>query len=317
MELRHLRYFVAVAEELNFRRAAERLRLAQPSLGRQVRGLEEEIGVRLFERDRKHVALTDAGRVLLGEARTLLAGAAAAMEAAREAGRGKRGTLRIGNVGILSASFLPGSLAAFRKQFPQVEIDVLELGLDEQVVALLAGTIQVGFQARTPRTPVDRRLTERAVLTCGLVVAMPTTHHLAKERRLSLRMLAGEKLLHLEPRPGAGYDRWVQALCEEAGGFKPRFRRPAVGNIEALLGMVAAGEGVAILAEIVTQGVRAPMGWIVKVLDLPRPQFQVAAVWNAANPSVLLSNYLSLLNRQMSLGRRKSVSKSAKVVDLE
>ena len=108
MERRHVRYFVAVAEELYFRRVAERLHLAQPSLGRQVRDLEEEIGERLFERDRKHVALTDAGHVLLGEARGLLAGAAAAIHAAREAARGKRGTLYIGNVGMLSASFLPG-----------------------------------------------------------------------------------------------------------------------------------------------------------------------------------------------------------------
>ena len=313
MELRHLRYFVAVAQDLNFRRAAERLHLAQPSLGRQVRDLEEEIGERLFERDRKHVALTNAGRVLLGEAHALLAGAAAAIETAREAGRGRRGTLHIGNVGVLSASFLPGTLAAFRKQFPQVEIDILELGLDEQVAALLAGTIQVGFQARTQRTPGDERLAERVVLTCGLVVAMPTKHRLAKEPRLSLAALAGEKLLHLEPRPGAGYDRWVRALCEEAGGFKPKFRRPAVGNIETLLGMVAAGEGLAILAEVVTRGLRAGTGWVVKALNLPQPQFQVAAVWNPANPSVMLSNYLSFLNVPMSPASRKPASKRKKL----
>ena len=189
MELRHLRYFVAVAQELNFRRAAERLHLAQPSLSRQIHNLEEEIGTRLLERDRKQVALTEAGRVLLREVPRLLAGVTAAIEAAQAAGHGTREALHIGNVGVLSASFLPSTLATFRRRFPQVEIEILELGIDEQVAALLSGTIQVGFQARTRHTSVDERLSERAVLTCGLKVVLPSTHFLAKERSLSLRSL--------------------------------------------------------------------------------------------------------------------------------
>lgn len=308
MELRHLRYFAAVAQELNFRRAAERLHLAQPSLSRQVRDLEEEIGTPLFERDRRQVTLTEAGRVLWGETPRLLAEVAAAIEATREAGRITRGTLHIGNVGVLSASFLPDSLAAFHQQFPQVEVEIHELGMDEQVAALLAGTIQVGFQARTHRTPVDGRLAEQTVLTCGLTVALPTSHPLARERKLSLRSLAGERLLHLEPRPGAGYDRWVRTLCEQAGDFTPRFRRPVVDNLEALLGMVAAGEGVAILAELATRGLRGRSGFITKVLDLPRSAFQVVAVWNPALPSVVLSRYLSLLGQQAASTHRKQAA---------
>ena len=153
MELRHLHYFVAVAQELHFRRAAERLHLAQPSLSRQIRDLEEEVGAQLFERDRKQVALTEAGRVLLGEAPRLLAGIAAVVEATRPAGHETQRTLHIGKVGVLSASFLPDTLAAFRKRCPQVAVEILELGMDEQVAALLAGTIQVGFQARARRNP--------------------------------------------------------------------------------------------------------------------------------------------------------------------
>jgi DNA-binding transcriptional LysR family regulator len=119
MELRHLRYFIAVAEELNFRRAAERLHLAQPSLSRQVRDLEEEIGEQLLVRDRTHVALTDAGRTLLEHARGVLATAATASHAAREAGRSAREKLKIGNIGVLTASFLPASLATFHQCFPK------------------------------------------------------------------------------------------------------------------------------------------------------------------------------------------------------
>jgi DNA-binding transcriptional LysR family regulator len=170
MELRHLRYFVAVAEELNFRRAAERLHVAQPPLSRQIRDLEAEIGERLFHRDRRHVVLTEAGRELLGEARGLLAGATAAMQAARDAGRGTRGTLRLGTIGALSASFLPRSLAAFREQFQRVDIEILELQMDEQCTALLAGTIQLGFQVRIPGMPVDPRFSARAVIDCGVSV---------------------------------------------------------------------------------------------------------------------------------------------------
>ncbi|MBE7158954.1 MAG: LysR family transcriptional regulator, partial [Rhodospirillales bacterium] len=133
-----------MAEALSFHGAARRLHVTQPSLGRQVRDLEKEIGAQLFERNRRHVMLTDAGRVFLPKARELLAGAEAAAHMAREAQKGLRGSLHIGNIGILSAAFLPDSLAEFRKHYPQVEIEVRELLLEEQVAALRDGTIQVG-----------------------------------------------------------------------------------------------------------------------------------------------------------------------------
>ena len=313
MELRHLRYFVAVAEELNFRRAAERLHLSQPSLSRQVLDLEEEIGERLFERDRRRVALTHAGRALLKEARGVLAGTEIAIQAAREAGRAMRGALHIGSIGTLSASFLPGSLAKFRERFATMDVEVLELGLDEQTAALLAGTIEIGFQARTPGTPADPRFAERAVLTSPLMVAMSARHHLAKAPTLPLHTLADEKLLHLGPRPGAGYDRWVRALCEETGGFTPKFRHPEIGNIEALFGMIAAGQGVAILPEIVAaRSVEESAGWIIKKLGPPGLELQVAAVWNPANPSVVLSNYLKILTGHVSAMKGKTISQAEK-----
>jgi DNA-binding transcriptional LysR family regulator len=308
MELRHLRYFIAVAEELNFRRAAERLHLAQPSLGRQICDLEEEIGERLFERDRKHVALTDAGRVLFAQASRLLAGASAAIQAARDAGRGARGTLHIGNIGVLTASFLSANLSAFRRQFPNVEIEIIELGFYEQVAALLAGRIQLGFQARNNYTPFDARFAERIVLTCGLKVVLPASHPLAGKSVLSVGSLAGQKLIDYEPRPNARYDEWVRAFCEKEGNFVPCFRRPPVANIEGLFGLVAAGEGLALLADVVAMGATNKAGLVVKRLRSRRPQFQVAAVWNPANPSVVLSNYLSFLSPTMGLQVKEPLS---------
>ena len=306
MELRHLRYFVAVAEALSFRRAVEGLRLAQPSLSRQIRDLEAEIGEPLFDRERKQVTLTAAGRALLGEARTLLTGAAAAVQMARNAGRNAQETLHIGSIGVLSALFLPCSLATFREQHPRVDIEVLELGLDEQVAALRAGKIQVGFQARTPGTPSDARFTEQSFLKSPLMVVLPERHPMASAAALSLGALTKEKFLQLEPRPGAGYDRWVRTLCEKAGGFTPQFRQPAVGNIKALFGMVAAGQGLALLPEIVTRRVDGEADWVAKVLRSRRLHLQVAAVWNPASPSVAANNYLALLFKQARTAQRKA-----------
>lgn len=205
MELRHLRYFVAVAEELNFRRAATRLHVAQPSLGRQVRDLEEELGEPLLERDRRRVALTTAGRVFLDKARELLVGAETAIHATREAGRQARGALRIGNVGMLAAPFLPGSLAAFRQRFPCVDVEIFEMTMDEQVDALLAGTIQVGFVVRVPGAPLVSGLQVRTVLSCAVAVALPTRHPRAAARTLPLKSLAAERFLDLQRSQGVGY----------------------------------------------------------------------------------------------------------------
>lgn len=303
MELRHLRYFIAVAEELNFRRAAERLHLAQPALGRQIRDLEEEIGERLFERDRRHVALTEAGRVLLGEARGLLAGAAAAIESARDAGRGTRGTLRLGNIGTLCASFLPRSLAAFREQFPRVDIEILELQNDEQRASLLDGAIQLGFQVRVPGLPVESCFSARPVLECGVSVALPSRHPLAANRAVSLRSLGSEKLLDLRQSQGAAYGRWVRAVCEQEGEFSPRFRKPPVETAHALLGLVAAGDGLAFFPMTMIDGFPPCKDWVARPLCPRRIRFVLDAVWNPANPSRILSSYLSLLPGQALNGR--------------
>ncbi len=295
MELRHLRYFVAVAEELSVRRAAERLHLAQPSLSRQIRDLEEEIGTRLFERDHHHVQLTPAGEVLLAEARVALSGVETVLQATRDAGRGLRGTLRIGNIGALSTTFLPGSLAALRERFPTVGIEVVELGLDEQVAALVAGTIDLGFQARARGTRVDARFAVRAASACDLMVIVPEKHRLAARPTVALAELSEEPLLDLEPRPGAGYDRWVQALCEAAGKFVPRFHRPVVDNTLAVYALVAAGEGVAILPESVIRNANLGMGWVARPLGPPRLRFEVVAAWNPARPCPLRERYIAFL----------------------
>lgn len=306
MELRHLRYFVAVAEELNIRRAAGRLHVAQSSLGRQIRTLEEEIGERLFERDRRGVRLTDAGRALLGEARTVLAGADSAILAAREAGRLQHGTLRIGQIGRLTRSFLPRSLAALHEKFPRTRLDVVELSPNEQLGALITGDIQVGFQGRNPDVQADKRFSTRPVLICDTVIVLPATHPFASHRTIPLPALAGETFLNLHPRPDCDYEPWLRAICEAGpGGFSPRLRRPPADNWNALLGLLAGGEGLALLPEVILLDVQRDPGWVVKPLAPPRPRLELDVVWNPENPSVVLSQYLELLPRPGARKKRK------------
>jgi len=295
MELRHFRYFLAVAEELSFRRAADRLRLAQPSLGRQIRALEEEMGEQLFDRTPRGVVLTNAGRVLVDEARAVLARVEAAVVATQAAVRGLGGRLRIATIGPLSASFLPGTVATFRERYPGVEIDIMEMGPDEQLAALAEGRIEIAFQPGTRGSMEMTKFPKRAVLSCGISVAVPARHTLAAARMVKWKDLAGERLLNLRPRHGSGYERWLRTSCKELGGFTAQFRSPAAEHWDAMLGLVAAGEGLAVLPDIVVRSAHASHGWSVKPLGAPKVQFELCAVWNPANPSVVLSNYLAVL----------------------
>jgi DNA-binding transcriptional LysR family regulator len=297
MELRHLRYFVAVADELSFRGAARRLHVAQPSLGRQIRDLEEEIGERLFDRDRRQVSLTDSGRVLLGEAQAILAAAEHALHATREAARGDRGLLRIGNISRLSSSFLSRGLHAFRELYPRVEIELVELAGDEQVEALRRGAIEVGFQPVDRDAALDAELSAQPILQSPVVALLPANHPLAAQRSVSLASLSLDRFLRFQSRPNSGYERFVGNLCREFGGFAVRFTGLTVEGAETAFGLVAAGRGVVLLPQMVVRKPRKGDGWIVRRLLAPVPQFELSAVWRTANPSLIVKNYLRVLDR--------------------
>ena len=187
MELRHLRYFVAVAEELHFGRAAVRLHMAQPPLSQQIRKLEEELEVKLFLRARRRVELTHAGRVFLVEARQVLSLAERAADAAKRADRGQIGPLVVACGPIAVHTVLPTILRAFRARFPEVGITLRELTMLEVPEALQQRTADVGllmpyFQSET--------LQREIVLTVPMVAALPKSHPLAGRRRIRLNQLA-------------------------------------------------------------------------------------------------------------------------------
>src|SRR5215217_17341 len=190
MELRHLRYFVAVAEELHFGRAAARLRIAQPPLSRQIRDLEREIGAALFERVPRGVELTPAGRAFLPEARLTLSQAERAKRTAQRAALGETGRLRVGFVEAATHSgILPDVLSFFRAHLPSIGLSLFELDPLRQAEAFQDGRIDVGI-LHNPPLDAARWLRVEPIHTEPVILALPKAHGLAHRTRLTLASLA-------------------------------------------------------------------------------------------------------------------------------
>lgn len=241
MELRQLRYFLAVAEELHFGRAAKRVHISQPPLSQQIRHLEEDLRVQLFYRTKRKVELTDAGRAFAGEARLILQQVDQAAGLAVEANRSKLSTLVVGCSPANTHVVLP-ILKVFAKRHPKVHFVVKSLASEQQAEALRNGRIDVGFIT----LPVDREgLAMETVLRERLVVAMREKHPLSHRRRVPLRALSSETLilfpLHLSP---GRYDV-ITGLCREAG-FSLHVVHE-VDNIHTMLELIGAGFGVSLM----------------------------------------------------------------------
>lgn len=239
LELRHLRYFLAVAETLHFGRAAERLGLSQPPLSVQIRQLEELVGTPLFERDRRSVRLTPAGAVFREEARRTLRQADAAVEAARAAATGESGTLRIGFVSSAPFNALPGILRRYREAHPHIGLELREMGTAVQLKALQAGEIDLGLL----RLPAQARGVQvELLLREPLVAVLPDSHPLAGSQRVRIQDLRDDPFVLFPRRLGPGlYDR-ILSFCNEAG-YHPEIVQE-VEQMHALVGLVAAGLGV-------------------------------------------------------------------------
>lgn len=239
---------MAVAEELHFRRAAQRLHMAQPPLSQQIRKLEEELGVELLRRAHRRVELTDAGRVFLPEARRTLAHAERAFGSARSAGRGELGWLRIGFVGSVAYELLPRLLKEFRKHYPGVQLELRELTTEEQIEALENGDIDLGLaRDLEPRAGV----TVTPLFNERLLAALPASHHLAQKGALTISELADDDFV-VVPRDRVPrlYDRFVY-LCRSAN-FDPIISQEAL-QFATILGLVSAETGVAIVPGVVQE----------------------------------------------------------------
>ena len=255
MELRHLRYFVAVAEELSFRRAADRLHVSHPALSQQIRDLENELGLKLFERTSRQVELTEAGRAFLPGGRRVLAAAKEAIAHAQEAAKGERGRLVIASFGPLTSSFLPVALAQFRERRPMVEATALDMNNHAQVEAVLNGSIMLGIGNITLAAEEDEReqLCTRLLLRSPLGIACSKHRRLPKRAAPRLGDFRHDKFISFAGEYGYGYELWLRGLCQRFGGFEPEIEAIA-NSADSVVSMVAAGRGVFVGPEI---GVRS------------------------------------------------------------
>jgi DNA-binding transcriptional LysR family regulator len=285
MELRHLRYFVAVAEELSFRRAAERLHMAQPPLSSQIRALEAGLGLRLFERSTRSVRLTAAGQVFLVEARTVLLAAERAEQTVRTASQGLTGTLRIGVLAPAATPSLARILRSYRLKYPGILFSLFELTSTEQLQRLRADQLDVGL-LRPP--VVYPELEYHFVEESSMVLAAPAGHRIAKLARIQWIDFHKEPLVMIHPSLQHGYyDRFLE-LCGKDGAT------PLVGqyanDIHSKMWLISAGFGIAPTTETIAQ-VKRP-GLVFRSLPAGLPLVQTLLVWKRSNDSPALLNFL-------------------------
>ncbi|MCK9259113.1 MAG: LysR substrate-binding domain-containing protein [Azoarcus sp.] len=292
MELRHLRYFVAVAEELSFTRAAERMHIGQPPLSMQIRDLESELGVLLFERTRRKVTLTQAGARLLVRARNILAAATEASEEMRRVAGGEVGELRIGFTSSLPyTNTLPDVLYAYRRRFPGVHLQLREMFSVEQFDALARGGLDIGLvRSGVPNAPSG--IAVREIGRDPLRIVINAAHALAGEPALNFADLSNEDFITFPNDAGTGLPMILRALCR-AAGFEPRVVQLA-REATTQIGLVAAGLGLALLPAPM-ECVRIP-----RVRYLPiagdGAYFPVAVAHPEGEGSPLLRGFLNVLD---------------------
>lgn len=297
MELRHLIYFIAVAEELHFSRAAKRLNISQPPLSQQIKHLEEEIGVRLFNRTKRRVEITPAGLVFLAEARQIITMSEEAVRRTIRADRGEIGRLAMGFIGSANYSVLPQVIREFRRRFQDVEITLTEMNTSHQIEAFLNGRIQVGF-LRPPQGIEDKGISIEPIFREPLMVAMRGNHPLRGETFMPLRLLAKEPFIMIPRQRGPGFFDYIIALCRQEG-FSPDIVLEA-SQFHTIIGLVAAGIGIAIVpasmqrSRIEGVAFRMIAGGAETVLNM---------AWVTQNQSLVLQNFLNVAREVLRLLR--------------
>jgi DNA-binding transcriptional LysR family regulator len=286
LPLPQLHAFVVLAEELHFGRAADRLGIAQPPLSQQIRRLEDKVGHALFTRAPGRVALSAAGRELLPAARRALAGLSEGLAAARAAGSGRTGHLRIGFAASLALTVLPGLLRTHRERFPGVDLDIREMTTAPQLAALREGTIDVGLLREPPDDDPD--LAFRTVLTEPFVAVLPSAHPVAAHRTIALADLADSPFVLLPREAGPGLHDRITSLCATAG-FTPRVVQEAV-EWQTVCALVETGLGVS-LAPAAMRRIRL-RGVAFRAVVPADTRTCVAVGWRRGDQGPLVANLL-------------------------
>ncbi|MGI8955763.1 MAG: LysR family transcriptional regulator [Chthoniobacterales bacterium] len=289
MELRHLRYFVAVADALSFTKGARKLHLSQPSLTRQIKDLEEEIGVRLLDRSKQGVNLTRQGAAFLIDAKRLLDLSQEIVESVQRTNDKPPSPLNIGYVADLFYDLLPVTLKAFQRLFPTVPINLFDMSCGDQFRALEEGKIDLGFAGL--RGPIEEReLQFLPIAAYGTVAALAKNHPLANESVIALKKLKSVFFIGMSETSYPGYRGWLTETCRKEG-FSPKVLQDV--EIErALIQAVAAGLGVALLPE---QAKRLPHESVVFRELQPAVKTESCIAWKADNPSAALRAYIKIV----------------------
>lgn len=275
MEFRHLRYFLVLADELHFGRAARRLSISQPPLSLNIQQLEASVGARLFERDSKGVRLTAAGRAFRESATALLAQAEEARLLARQIEAGAVGRLRVGFVGSMLYRGLPQKLQQFETDQPGIQIALTELNSQEQIEALLHGQLDVGF-IHTSRVPDE--LAAQLIHSEPFVCCMPADHRLATRRTVALTELRGEPFVLFSRKASPDYYARIVDMCA-AEGFYPQIRHE-VRHWLSVVSLVSQGMGVAVVPAALRHSALA--GAAFRPLKHSTVPSEVYCVWKAA-----------------------------------
>jgi DNA-binding transcriptional LysR family regulator len=290
MDMRHLRCFVAVAEEMHFGRAAQRLHLTQPPVSLAIKELEEELGVRLLDRTSRRIALTPAGQMALQDARSVLASADLMRRRVREAASGLMGSLSIGFISLPAFSFLPPLLRRFSQDNPRVKLSLLEGTTDHLIHEVESGRLDVGLVFQTPDLPAS--LQTRLVQREPLVVALPQAHPLARQATVSVARLAHEQFLGFERHNGPLMFDAIVATCMRHG-FSPQIF-PA-RQMHTIVSLVSGGLGVALVPACVKALGRE--GVVLRPMRGEKTYVATEAVWRRSDQSPELQALLAQLPR--------------------
>ncbi len=304
--LQRLHQFVAVAEELHFGRAAKRLNITQPPLSMQIRNLETDIGATLLRRTKRHVELTEAGRVLLQESHRLLDQFDNAITLTQRAARGEIGSLRIGFVSTADYGLLPPLIRKFRRRFPDVELTLQELTTDAQMKALAEGNLDIGFLL----SPIEHTGIEHEIVYQEpLIAALPSNHKLAKLKpAVPAQRLSSEDFI-MFPRAAAptNYDKVI--AFTEAVGFSPKISQTAV-QMQTIVSLVSAGLGVALVPACIRNLKRS--GVVYRNLKPAPPLFQTAVAWPTGKLSIIGEAFCDLIETTTRFRHKENTDESPK-----
>jgi DNA-binding transcriptional LysR family regulator len=293
MKLRHLRYFLAVAEELHFGRAATRLAIKQPPLSRQIQSLESSLGVQLFDRTKRHVKLTSSGRYLKEAASKLLMQADQIQNTIGLMQEGKAGFVSIGYVGSAMHSILPALLRDLQECYPGIYPELCELGNDEQVRGLKSGEIDIGFV----RTPISAEgLATRVMLNETFSLILPLDHRLASSSTIDLRALSDEPFIGFGRGCAPGMDDQILHICNDVG-FSPRIIHSTT-QLNTLLRLVESGLGYSIVPSSVRAGYALRLKFV-DLVDVPQ-RAQLSAIYCPERISNTAQTFIDLAERPVA-----------------